>query len=179
MVPMMYRIAVFLLFYRRKGNVMTVSDVGNGHPGECGIMELFNDPLHVEYQLFAGADNARLGINTPLAVAPGGLREIFQTADLRFDEGNESLDRSFVAECECDPRRIVQREELVRLCNSFIDGLSDERKRAILRACFWKDGEALRSLGLDARQMKRQVVAILAELRSLLRLLEISSRDLY
>lgn len=160
---------------------MTAVDVGsgNGYPGESEIMELFDDPLYIEYQLFSGTNEANLGISTPLTVAPGGLREIFQTADLRFDERNESLDGSFVAGCECDPRRIVQREELIRLCNGFIESLPDERNRAMIRACFWKDDEALASFGLNARQMKRQVATILAELRNLLRLLGIPPRDLY
>jgi len=161
---------------------MTAADVGlgNGRPGESEIMELFNNPLYVEYQLFAGTNEARLGIGTPLAIAPGGLREVSLTGDVRYDrEGDHLFDGSFVAGCECDPRRIVQREELIRLCNGFIESLPDERSRAIIRACFWKDDEALASFGLNARQMKRQVAVILDELRNLLRLLKFSSSDLY
>jgi hypothetical protein len=177
---MMYHIAVFLLFYRRKGKVMAVSDVGlgNGHPGESGIMELFETPLHEDYRLFSGTSGAQMGISTPLAIAPGGLREVSLTGDVRYDrEGNHLFDGSFVAGCECDPRRIVQREELVRLCNGFIESLPDERSRAIIRACFWEDDAALKLLGLDARQIKRQVAAILVELRRLLQLLEFSPDD--
>lgn len=154
--------------------------LGNGHPGEREIMELFNDPLYVEYQLFVGTEGAGMGISTPLAIAPGGLREASLTGDVRYDrEGDYLFDGSFVAGCECDPRRIVQREELVRLCNGFIEGLPDERSRAMIRACFWKDDEALASFGLNARQIRRQVAIILAELRNLLQMLEFSSRDLY
>jgi hypothetical protein len=159
---------------------MTVVGVGSGsgRSGEDEVMGLFRT-LYEDYRLFAGSEGARMGISTPPAMIPGGFREIFQTADLPFDESNESLDGSFVAECECDPRRIVQRAELMKLCNGFIESLPDERDRAILRACFWKDDEALVSLGLDVRQTKRQVSVILVELRKLLSLLGFSSGDFY
>ncbi len=157
------------------------ADIGseNRYSGESEIMELFEMPIGEDYRLFSGTKGAGMGIDTPSAIVPGGLRELSLTADLPFGERNGLLDRSFVAGCECDPRRIVQREELVRLCNGLIESLPDERSRAILRACFWKDDEALVSLGLNERQMRRQVAVILIELRNLLRVLEFSPRDLF
>lgn len=145
---------------------------------EAEIKSLFGMSISNEYRLFHATGGERVGISTPLAVAPGGLSEILRTTNLPFDEGNGWLDRSFVAGCECDPRHLAQREEAVRLCNSFIDSLPDEQSRAILRACFWKDDEALKSLGFDAREMRRRVSSILTEMRNLLRLLEISPQDL-